>query len=113
MPTKRANVARLAKDQAKAEQHTLRCCTQVVLLDLLHGQSLTVESVPTETIQEMETHYLRVLIHHLLRLRTDNKHEELVNAIDQIHPTYLPTVIDHLTPMAVEACSEDEAMPGQ
>ena len=112
MPTKQSNLTRLVKERNRSDQHQLRCSTQATLLLNLHpGQDLLDAVTTPEDQKQLEDHYLKILIHHLLRLRMDNKRDELINAIDQIHPTYLPTVIDHLTPMAVEPCSEDEAMP--
>ena len=80
---------------------------------LVHGLSLTDEVLSPQDCTQLERHYLKVLVNHLLRLRQENKRKELIEAVGQIHPTYLPAVINHLSPMAVETCSEDEAMPGQ
>ena len=112
MPTRSSNLTRLVKERNRAEQHQLRCSTQATLLLSLHpGQDLLDAVTTPEDQKQLEDHYLKVLVSHLLRLRWDNKREELIEAIDQIHPAYLPTVIDHLTPLTVEPCSEDEAMP--
>ena len=114
MPTKVSNLKRLVKEHTRVDEYQLRCSTQATLLLSLHpGQDLLNAVTTPEDQTQLERHYLKILVNHLLRLRQENKLEELIEAIDQIHPHYLPIVEDHLTPMTIETCSEDEAMTGQ
>ena len=77
---------------------------------LVHGPSLTDETLTPQDYMQLEAHYLRVLLIHLRSLALDGKMEELTKTIDITHPTYRGRLLDQLEPMEVEACSEDEAM---
>ena len=114
MPRKKPNIARQAKEEARAECEHLRHHTAAALLCHTHGHSLISEVLTWNDRRQLEEHYLKILFDDWPRKAQENKVAELAKDIDTIHPSYLPVFIDRLTPMNIEPCSdnEDEPMTG-